>query len=225
MSVCINAQHSLHESIGYGPTAFSPHKSEKRITNTNVVLTNFTHGITNNISYSVGGAYISDYIPQTLLRLKFTHQFTDHIRLGISPVAGYIFDNYEGGFYPDLDAILTIGKPSYFLNFSYTKSFNSKVSGYSDDISLGSSIRLSKKVWLFGEYNLAWYEDLERKSEYRSYSMMLRLAIKNNQHIQLGFYKLSEDQTALQEINSGIYVENIPPIPVLSYSLFWGKRK
>lgn len=218
-----SSPYTTHESIGLSPTAFSLQKGEKRITNTDILATNFTSGISDKLSISGGIALIGG----GLVRLKYTHQLFDYVRIGISPALGRGFD--EDSYVQarsDITGILTIGQPGYFLNFTYSKGFNFETRTGSFEImgvglidahtyiSLGGNIKISNVFSLSTENFIE-----QHYSPTTAYSIMLRYNLKHNRQIKAGVYHITERHPD----QGGYIIDYTTILPAISFSLFWGR--
>jgi len=216
------AQYSNHESTGFGPTAFNLKKGENRITSTLLVFNSYTRGIGSNLSFNVGGA-----VGGGITRLKYTQTIFDYLHIGVSPFLWFDFGDNDGYFHPGLSGMVTVGNQDYFLNFSYSKSFDlentlerstgNKTLNITDSqtyYSISASLRLGKKTTLINEY---FIELDTNPNSYTSYQV--RIALKSNHVIQCGFVFAAEeyyDEYDTEPSTSFLL------LPAVSYSYFWG---
>lgn len=228
INICTEAQsfenYSRHESIGLSPTAFSLQKGEKRITNTAILVTNYTTGINDKLSISGGIALTG----AGLVRLKYTHQLFDYVRIGISPALGRTLEEESYvQMRSDITGILTIGQPEYFLNFTYSRGFNFETRTRSFEIigvglvdaynyiSLGGNIKISNV------FSLSTENFLEQKySPTTAYSIMLRYNLKHNRQIKAGVYRITERHSD----QGGNIIDYTTIWPAISFSVFWGRK-
>lgn len=233
------AQYSLHESFDLSPTAFNLQKGENRLTNTMLIGTGFTHGISTKLSFNVGILGLPKNI-RGKASMKYTQTLHKNVSVGISPTllyseSQYSFrgDTYSAG----LTGILTIGKPDLFINFNYSKGFSvEKHKGHRDSehleitdtythYSVGGAFKISKNISLFIE-NIFLLNDNERWDMDAFHSIKGRWSFKPNQQIQVGFtciiefYEDSWNEKYYKDADAFCL-----PLPVISYSYYWGLKK
>lgn len=215
ISINTSAQYSLHENVGFYPTAFSLQEGEKKYNNTIGVFNSYKQGITNNLSVNVGAMFFGSENNGAILRVKYTHSLTEWAHIGISPNIYYQNEREEKHYRAGLIGILTLGKPGKFLNFAYSKGFKGKhlkssrrdyesTTKPSNIFTVGGSTKVSKNFTLLTEnVYIVEYSQLIT-------SLSLRWEFKKNQSLQLGTYVFD------------VNLDGFFPIPTLSYSLHWG---
>lgn len=218
------AQYSRHESVGFSPTAFNLKKGENRFSSTMILFNSYDRGLTDNLSMSfnltglVGGS----------TSLKYTHSLNDFIHIGLTPIIGFDLDDNDGYIHPRLAATLTIGTSDVMVNFVYGKGVDiEQVKSYPGPVknieftnsnyfyAVSSSFRISEKFTM----SLDHFFERDRNL-YGVLTYMLRYELKDKHLIQGGFGLFTESYEEF-----GTPRTSILPIPLLSYSYFWGLKK
>lgn len=203
-------KYSVHENIGISQSAFNLKKGEKKIGTVDFFYYEFSIGISNKFSLSVGG--LSDGSIAGVLIPKYTHSLSDRIHLGLIAAIGY--DSYLEDIVLFPGGVLSYGTPNKFINLTYhrvaglDKAYNS--------VSLGGSINITNEIAITTDHILPFNnkEFTEKnKMDFRpSHSFLLRFSIKSKHLIQLGYYRLNATNV-------------IESLPILAYSYSWGLKK
>jgi len=223
--------YSSHENLGYSTTAFNLQKGENRYSNFDGLMNIYGRGLTNNISFTGSLLVVPEFNDFALnflftSRIKFTHAIAKNIRLGISPTISYVYDGSRG-FHSVLNGIITIGKPSKFLNLTFARGHfiknSNEVSENSfrrafDHFTLGGSIDLGKN-WTIVIDNVLFIEEYDFDYINLFPSIMVKVKTKKNQFIQLGLYQTLEFDKRFWD--DSIEVDWTIPIPIVAYSWFW----
>lgn len=212
MSLYGKAQYSLHENIGLFPTGFNLKLGEKKYSNTDLLYSGYSQGIKNNLSFNTG-FIVSPGLIIANLNLKYTRKLNDKLRIGIAPMVTYSNEKDIGySVAPQLTGILTYGRPSRFINLTYTRGIIFDQNNYEhlieneynsyNVVTLGSSFNISSKVSMLAQV-------LTEVDGYNSsYTLAMRNAFKSNQVIQLG-----------------VFIGEFTIVPLLTYSYYWGLSK
>lgn len=199
--------HTIQENAGITPTAFNLKKGEQRYRNVYLLYNDYSRGITDKLSVTAGFALYPEAIFESELyvglaaRLKYSHRINENIGVAIAPT--FYFDSYHSASISMLPAVVTIGKPSKFLNLGSTLFYDHYYGDFFNLISIGGGYSFSDKFSIVTE-NLISTADLW--DSFITTSLMGKYLFKNKHQVQLGLN----------------YFDGIP-LPILSYAYFWNK--
>ena len=218
-----------NKDIGLSPTAFNLKKGERKYSNYLIFLNTFDVGINNNMSASAGIMIIpasgTNFSFYTIARIKITHSFTEKIHLGVAPSIGVLYfpnDSSRGSVQIFPSVVMSIGKPSKFINFSFTRFYNIHpltgkpvtLDDTTDILTFGGSIALNSK-WSLISDNIATIQNYKTEDNLIMPSVGAKLKIGGGSELQFLVYPILDVGL---DYDDNYRVDLVGTLPLISYS-------
>lgn len=200
------SENSTNESMGFTPTAFNLKKGEKRYRNVLLYYNDYSQGLSDNLSFTLGlmlpvDILFGDLFFTPAIRIKYTHSITNNLHIGLAPT--FIYDPYEGSLISMAAGSLTYGQPNKFLNFGYNFTYQGNFGDLYNVISIGGGIALNDG-FAIGTDNSIVFTDGNITP---TLSFMGKYRIGKNHQIHLGVYTIVESYSDI--------------IPIIGYTKYW----